>query len=152
MKIKLIMCFFIVMFFACGCSKEKNELNNNEISKTEIEKTQNISKFPQEVVLVDEDNLQINAISKGFVNNEGQILLKIINKSDEKFTISLDNLYFSEIEKKANLLCEIDSNSTINEYIKIEDIHSLEDLNDKIEGAFILNGNETNQYKFLFKT
>ena len=152
MKIKLIMCFFIVMFFACGCSKEKNELNNNEISKTEIEKTQNISKFPQEVVLVDEDNLQINAISKGFVNNEGQILLKIINKSDEKFTISLDNLYFSEIEKKANLLCEIDSNSTINEYIKIEDIHSLEDLNDKIEGAFILNGNENNQYKFLLKT
>ena len=152
MKIKLIMCFFIVMFFAGGCSKEKNELNNNEISKTEIEKTQNISKFPEEIVLVDEYNLQINAISKGFVNNKGQILLKIINKSDEKFAISLDKLYFSEIEKKANLLCEIDSNSTINEYIKIEDIHSLEDLNDKIEGAFILNGNENNQYKFLFKT
>ena len=152
MKIKLIMCFFIVMVFVGGCSKEKNALNNNEISKTEIEKTQNISKFPEEVVLVDEDNLQINAISKDFVNNEGQILLKIINKSNEKFTISLDKLYFSEIEKKANLSCEIDSNSTINEYIKIEDIHSLEDLNDKIEGAFILNGNENNQYKFLFKT
>lgn len=152
MKIKLIMCFFIVMVFAVGCSKEKNELNNNEISKTEIEKTQNISKFPEEVVLVDEDNLQINAISKDFVNNEGQILLKIINKSDEKFTISLDKLYFSEIEKKANLSCEIDSNSTINEHIKIEDINSLEDLNDKIEGAFILNGNKNNQYKFLFKT
>ena len=152
MQIKLIMCFFIVMVFVGGCSKEKNALNNNEISKTEIEKTQNISKFPEEIVLVDEDNLQINAISKDFVNNEGQILLKIINKSDEKFTISLDKLYFSEIEKKANLSCEIDSNSTINEYMEIKDINSLEDLNDKIEGAFILNGNENNQYKFLFKT
>ena len=80
------------------------------------------------------------------------IELIIENKSDELISVSLDKLFFSDKERDAHLSCNINSNSSANEYIYIESITSINDFHDKIEGTLnVLINKNNNQYEFMFK-
>ena len=80
------------------------------------------------------------------------IELIIENKSDELISVSLDKLFFSDKERDAHLSCNINSNSSDNEYIYIESITSINDFHDKIEGTLnVLINKNNNQYEFMFK-
>ena len=80
------------------------------------------------------------------------IELIIANKSDELISVSLDKLFFSDKERDAHLSCNINSNSSANEYIYIENITSINDFHDKIEGTLnVLMNKNNNQYEFMFK-
>lgn len=78
------------------------------------------------------------------------IELIIENKSDKLISVSLDKLFFSDKERDAHLLCNINSNSSANEYIY--SITSINDFHDKIEGTLnVLMNKNNNQYEFMFK-
>ena len=80
------------------------------------------------------------------------IELIIENKSDELISVNLDKLFFSDKERDAHLSCNINSNSSANEYIYIESITSINDFHDKIEGTLnVLMNKNNNQYEFMFK-
>ena len=80
------------------------------------------------------------------------IELIIENKSDELISVNLDKLFFSDKERDAHLSCNINSNSSANEYIYIESITSINDFHNKIEGTLnVLMNKNNNQYKFMFK-
>ena len=65
---------------------------------------------------------------------------------------NLDKLFFSDKERDAHLSCNINSNSSANEYIYIESITSINDFHDKIEGTLnVLMNKNNNQYEFMFK-
>ena len=135
-----------------GCSNINS--NESDVSKlTDVEESnENIRNFYENPVLVDSEDLKISAVSIQYMNDYGMIELTIENKSDELISVTLDKLFFSNKERDARLSCNINPNSSINEYIYIESISTIEDFNDKIEGTLnVLRNKNNNQYKFMFK-
>lgn len=134
-----------------GCNNTNSQEEDN-INKTELQSNnKEIKEFYEPIVLVDDKDLKINAISVQYLNNYGVIELILENKSDKTISVSLDKLFFSRIEREAHISCEIPAKSSANEYIYLEDIKSLDEFNDKIEGAFETSNATKDRYEFMFK-
>ena len=134
-----------------GCNNTNSQEEDN-INKTELQSNnKEIKEFDEPIDLVDDKDLKINAISVQYLNNYGVIELILENKSDKTILVSLDKLLFSGIEREARISCEIPAKSSANEYIYLEDIKSLDEFNDKIEGAFETSNTTKDRYKFMFK-
>jgi len=149
----LILCIYMCLVLSIvGCSNINS--NESDVSKlTDVEESnENIRNFYENPVLVDNKDLKISAVNLQYLNDYGMIELIIENKSDELISVTLDKLLFSDKERDARLSCNINPNSSINEYIYIESISTIEDFNDKIEGTLnVLRNKNNNQYKFMFK-
>ena len=150
-KYILILCIGMCMALIVGCSNiNSNKLGLDKVNKEEY--NDNIRKIYENIVLVDNEDLKISAVSFRYLNNYGTIELIIENKSDKLVSVSLDKLFFSDKEKEARLLCNINPKCGVNEYIYIESINTIKDFNDKIEGVFNVSINKNNnKYKFMFK-
>ena len=134
-----------------GCNNTNSQEEDN-INKTELQSNnKEIKEFDEPIDLVDDKDLKINAISVQYLNNYGVIEIILENKSDKTISVSLDKLLFSGIEREARISCEIPAKSSANEYIYLEDIKSLDEFNDKIEGAFETSNTTKDRYKFMFK-
>ena len=134
-----------------GCNNTNSQEEDN-INKTELQSNnKEIKEFYEPIALVDDKDLKINAISVQYLNNYGVIELILENKSDKTILVSLDKLLFSGIEREARISCEIPAKSSANEYIYLEDINSLDEFNDKIEGAFETSNATKDRYEFMFK-
>ncbi len=141
----IILCMGVfIMSLTVGCDDSSKTFNIKE-------EDLNIKEFYEELVLVDNEDLKISVVSVHYVSNYGIVELNIENKSNELIFITLDKLFFSGIERKARLLCDVNPKSSSTEYIYIEGINSLEDFNDKVEGTFNTLDKENNQYEFMFK-
>ena len=131
----------------------KKQINKNETEQAQFNK--DIREFYEPIVLVENEDLKISAISVQYLNDYGVIELILENKSNKLVSISLDKLFFSGIEIEALISCDIppksSSNEYIYEYIYIESINSLEDFNDKIEGTFNTLNTIKDKYDFMFK-
>ena len=101
--------------------------------------------------MVENEDLKISAISVQYLNHYGVIELILENKSNSSASISLDKLFFSDIETEALISCDIPPKSSLNEYIRIESINSLEYFDDKIEGTFNTLNTIKDKYDFMFK-
>ena len=133
-----------------GCNNTNSQEEDN-INKTELQSNnKEIKEFYEPIVLVDDKDLKINAISVQYLNNYGLIELILENKSDKTISVSLDKLFFSRIEREARISCKIPAKSSANEYIYLEDIKSLDEFNDKIEGAFETSNATKDRYEFMF--
>ena len=134
-----------------GCNNTNSQEEDN-INKTELQSNnKEIKEFYEPIALVDDQDLKINAISVQYLNNNGVIELILENKSDKTISVSLDKLLFSGIEREARISCEIPAKSSANEYIYLEDIKSLDEFNDKIEGVFETSNATKDRYEFMFK-
>ena len=134
-----------------GCSSTNTQGENNQ-NKTELHSNnKEVKEFYEPIALVNDKDLKISAISVQYLNNYGVIELILENKSDKTISVSLDKLFFSGIEREARISCEIPAKSSANEYIYLEDIKSLEEFNDKIEGTFETSNTTKDRYKFMFK-
>ena len=135
-----------------GCENiDSNKSDVDESIKVEAQ-NENVIDFYENPVLVDNEDLKISAVNLQYKDNAGMIELIIENKSDELISVSLDKLFFSDKERDAHLSCNINSNSSANEYIYIESITSINDFHDKIEGTLnVLINKNNNQYEFMFK-
>ena len=134
-----------------GCSSTYTQGENNQ-NKTELHSNnKEVKEFYEPIALVNDKDLKINAISVQYLNNYGVIELILENKSDKTILVSLDKLLFSGIEREARISCEIPAKSSANEYIYLEDIKSLDEFNDKIEGAFETSNATKDRYEFMFK-
>ena len=135
-----------------GCENiDSNKSDVDESIKVEAQ-NENVIDFYENPVLVDNEDLKISAVNLQYKDNAGMIELIIENKSDELISVSLDKLFFSDKERDAHLSCNINSNSSDNEYIYIESITSINDFHDKIEGTLnVLINKNNNQYEFMFK-
>ena len=137
------------LIVGCNNTNSQEEVN---INKTELQSNnKEIKEFDEPIDLVDDKDLKINAISVQYLNNYGVIELILENKSAKTILVSLDKLLFSGIEREARISCEIPAKSSANEYIYLEDIKSLDEFNDKIEGAFETSNTTKDRYKFMFK-
>ena len=134
-----------------GCSSDNlgEQDNKNETEQAQFNKE--IREFSEPIVLVENEDLKISAISVQYLNDYGVIELILENKSNKLVSISLDKLFFSGIEIEALISCDIPPKSSSNEYIYIESINSLEDFNDKIEGTFNTLNTIKDKYDFMFK-
>ena len=134
-----------------GCSSDNlgEQDNKNETEQAQFNK--DIREFYEPIVLVENEDLKISAISVQYLNDYGVIELFLENKSNKLVSISLDKLFFSGIEIEALISCDIPPKSSSNEYIYIESINSLEDFNDKIEGTFNTLNTIKDKYDFMFK-
>ena len=134
-------------------------LENIDSNKSDVDEStkvgaqnENVIDFYENPVLVDNEDLKISAVNLHYKDNAGMIELIIENKSDELISVNLDKLFFSDKERDAHLSCNINSNSSANEYIYIESITSINDFHDKIEGTLnVLMNKNNNQYEFMFK-
>ena len=130
---------------------DSNKSDVDESTKVEAQ-NENVIDFYENPVLVDNEDLKISAVNLHYKDNAGMIELIIENKSDELISVNLDKLFFSDKERDAHLSCNINSNSSANEYIYIESITSINDFHDKIEGTLnVLMNKNNNQYEFMFK-
>ena len=134
-----------------GCSSDNlgEQDNKNETEQAQFNK--DIREFYEPIVLVENEDLKISAISVQYLNGYGVIELILENKSNKSVSISLDKLFFSCIETEAQISCDIPPKSSSNEDIYIEGINSLEDFNDKIEGTFNTLNTIKDKYDFMFK-
>ena len=113
-KYILILCIGMCMALIVGCSNiNSNKLGLDKVNKEEY--NDNIRKFYENIVLVDNEDLKISAVSFRYLNNYGTIELIIENKSDKLVSVSLDKLFFSDKEKEARLLCNINPKCGVNE-------------------------------------
>ena len=152
-KYILISCICACMLsLIVGCENiDSNKSDVDESIKVEAQ-NENVIDFYENPVLVDNEDLKISAVNLQYKDNAGMIELIIENKSDELISVSLDKLFFSDKERDAHLSCNINSNSSANEYIYIESITSIDDFHDKIEGTLnVLINKNNNQYEFMFK-
>ena len=134
-----------------GCNNTNSQEEDN-INKTELQSNnKEVKEFDEPIDLVDDKDLKINAISVQYLNNYGVIELILENKSDKTISVSLDKLLFSGKEREARISCEIPAKSSANEYIYLEDINSLDEFNDKIEGVFETSNATKDRYEFMFK-
>lgn len=151
---------YILISCICACilslivgleNIDSNKSDVDESTKVEAQ-NENVIDFYENPVLVDNEDLKISAVNLHYKDNAGMIELIIENKSDELISVNLDKLFFSDKERDAHLSCNINSNSSANEYIYIESITSINDFHDKIEGTLnVLMNKNNNQYKFMFK-
>ena len=151
---------YILISCICACilslivgleNIDSNKSDVDESTKVEAQ-NENVIDFYENPVLVDNEDLKISAVNLHYQDNAGMIELIIENKSDELISVSLDKLFFSDKERDAHLSCNINSNSSANEYIYIESITSINDFHDKIEGTLnVLMNKNNNQYEFMFK-
>ena len=151
---------YILISCICACilslivgleNIDSNKSDVDESTKVEAQ-NENVIDFYENPVLVDNEDLKISAVNLHYKDNAGMIELIIENKSDELVSVSLDKLFFSDKERDAHLSCNINSNSSANEYIYIESITSINDFHNKIEGTLnVLMNKNNNQYKFMFK-
>ena len=151
---------YILISCICACilslivgleNIDSNKLDVDESTKVEAQ-NENVIDFYENPVLVDNEDLKISAVNLHYKDNAGMIELIIENKSDELISVNLDKLFFSDKERDAHLSCNINSNSSANEYIYIESITSINDFHDKIEGTLnVLMNKNNNQYEFMFK-
>ena len=151
---------YILISCICACilslivgleNIDSNKSDVDESTKVEAQ-NENVIDFYENPVLVDNEDLKISAVNLHYKDNAGMIELIIENKSDELISVSLDKLFFSDKERDAHLSCNINSNSSANEYIYIESITSINDFHDKIEGTLnVLMNKNNNQYEFMFK-
>lgn len=151
---------YILISCICACilslivGLENIDSNKSDVDKsTKVEaQNENVIDFYENPVLVDNEDLKISAVNLHYKDNAGMIELIIENKSDELISVNLDKLFFSDKERDAHLSCNINSNSSANEYIYIESITSINDFHDKIEGTLnVLMNKNNNQYEFMFK-
>ena len=152
-KYILISCICVcILSLIVGCENiDSNKSDVDESTKVEAQ-NENVIDFYENPVLVDNEDLKISAVNLHYKDNAGMIELIIENKSDELVSVSLDKLFFSDKERDAHLSCNINSNSSANEYIYIESITSINDFRDKIEGTLnVLMNKNNNQYEFMFK-
>ena len=151
---------YILISCICACilslivgleNIDSNKSDVDESTKVEAQ-NENVIDFYENPVLVDNADLKISAVNLHYKDNAGMIELIIENKSDELISVNLDKLFFSDKERDAHLSCNINSNSSANEYIYIESITSINDFHDKIEGTLnVLMNKNNNQYEFMFK-
>ena len=151
---------YILISCICACilslivgleNIDSNKSDVDESTKVEAQ-NENVIDFYENPVLVDNEDLKISAVNLHYKDNAGMIELIIENKSDELISVNLDKLFFSDKERDAHLSCNINSNSSANEYIYIESITSINDFYDKIEGTLnVLMNKNNNQYEFMFK-
>ena len=151
---------YILISCICACilslivgleNIDSNKSDVDESTKVEAQ-NENVIDFYENPVLVDNEDLKISAVNLHYKDNAGMIELIIENKSDEFISVNLDKLFFSDKERDAHLSCNINSNSSANEYIYIESITSINDFHNKIEGTLnVLMNKNNNQYKFMFK-
>ena len=151
---------YILISCICACilslivgleNIDSNKSDVDESTKVEAQ-NENVIDFYENPVLVDNEDLKISAVNLHYKDNAGMIELIIENKSDELISVNLDKLFFSDKERDAHLSCNINSNSSANEYIYIESITSINDFHDKIEGNLnVLMNKNNNQYEFMFK-
>ena len=134
---------YILISCICACilslivgleNIDSNKSDVDESTKVEAQ-NENVIDFYENPVLVDNEDLKISAVNLHYKDNAGMIELIIENKSDELISVNLDKLFFSDKERDAHLSCNINSNSSANEYIYIESITSINDFHDKIEGT-----------------
>ena len=152
-KYILISCICVcILSLIVGCENiDSNKSDVDESTKVEAQ-NENVIDFYENPVLVDNEDLKISAVNLHYKDNAGMIELIIENKSDELISVNLDKLFFSDKERDAHLSCNINSNSSANEYIYIESITSINDFHDKIEGTLnVLMNKNNNQYEFMFK-
>ena len=149
--ISCILCVYIIINSRLGKILILIKLDVDESTKVEAQ-NENVIDFYENPVLVDNEDLKISAVNLHYKDNAGMIELIIENKSDELISVNLDKLFFSDKERDAHLSCNINSNSSANEYIYIESITSINDFHDKIEGTLnVLMNKNNNQYEFMFK-
>ena len=151
---------YILISCICACilslivgleNIDSNKSDVDESTKVEAQ-NENVIDFYENPVLVDNEDLKISAVNLHYKDNAGMIELIIENKSDELISVNLDKLFFSDKERDAHLSCNINSNSSANEYIYIESITSINDFHNKIEGTLnVLMNKNNNQYEFMFK-
>ena len=149
---------YILISCICACilslivgweNIDSNKLDVDESTKVEAQ-NENVIDFYENPVLVDNEDLKISAVNLHYKDNAGMIELIIENKSDELISVNLDKLFFSDKERDAHLSCNINSNSSANEYIYIESITSINDFHNKIEGTLnVLMNKNNNQYEFM---
>ena len=154
------MSIYIIISCICACilslivgleNIDSNKSDVDESTKVEAQ-NENVIDFYENPVLVDNEDLKISAVNLHYKDNAGMIELIIENKSDELISVNLDKLFFSDKERDTHLSCNINSNSSANEYIYIESITSINDFHDKIEGTLnVLMNKNNNQYEFMFK-
>ena len=152
-KYILVSCICVcILSLIVGCENiDSNKSDVDESTKVEAQ-NENVIDFYENPVLVDNEDLKISAVNLHYKDNAGMIELIIENKSDELISVNLDKLFFSDKERDAHLSCNINSNSSANEYIYIESITSINDFHDKIEGTLnVLMNKNNNQYEFMFK-
>ena len=116
---------YILISCICACilslivgleNIDSNKSDVDESTKVEAQ-NENVIDFYENPVLVDNEDLKISAVNLHYKDNAGMIELIIENKSDELISVNLDKLFFSDKERDAHLSCNINSNSSANEYI-----------------------------------
>lgn len=152
-KYILILCVGIcVVLSIVGCGNINSNKSDVDKATESKEYNDNIRDFYENPVLVDNEDLKISVVSLQYLNDYGIIELIIENKSDELISVSVDKLFFTDKEREARLSCNINPKSSVNEYIYIESISTIEDFNNKIEGIFnVLINENSHEYKFFFK-
>ena len=135
MNKKLILpCILIIFSLLIGCSEKKMDtLGTNKID---------ISNF------IENEYCAIKTSKVDIVDNNAEFTVSIENKSNNDIEVMLNKVNLGTLVKEVEFEYKIKPNETKEGILKIKKVPNLETLNDKMEGIFLINGDE---YSFIFK-
>ncbi|SCI54021.1 Uncharacterised protein [uncultured Clostridium sp.] len=125
-----------------GCNN-----TNNNASNEEIKTNQNISN-KLDITLVDNDIINIKATEltketdKEDGYNRAQILVTIENKTDELYSVGLDNVSVGDTMEDTSFYSDVRGGKKANTDIYFENIEDINDLKTTIEGTFYITAPE----------
>ena len=138
MNKKLILpCILIIFSLLIGCSEKKiDTLGTNKIDISNNKENQNSKKFDN-AIFIENEYCAIKTSKVDIVDNNAE------------FTVSIENkVNLGTLVKEVEFEYKIKPNETKEGILKIKKVPNLETLNDKMEGIFLINGDE---YSFIFK-
>ena len=143
MNKKLILpCILIIFSLLIGCSEKKiDTLGTNKIEN------QNSKKFDN-AIFIENEYCAIKTSKVDIVDNNAEFTVSIENKSNNDIEVMLNKVNLGTLVKEVEFEYKIKPNETKEGILKIKKVPNLETLNDKMEGIFLINGDE---YSFIFK-
>ena len=149
MNKKLILpCILIIFSLLIGCSEKKiDTLGNNKIDISNNKENQNSKKFDN-AIFIENEYCAIKTSKVDIVDNNAEFTVSIENKSNNDIEVMLNKVNLGTLVKEVEFEYKIKPNETKEGILKIKKVPNLETLNDKMEGIFLINGDE---YSFIFK-
>lgn len=142
----------IVTFIKYNENKDVLERMQYKINGKKLEKIdgENLMLYSDDTapVFIDNKDFKMTVKNISIINNNAEYRLYVENKTSETMKISIDEINVGELSKNVEFEVELKGKEIIYTNLKIENISKLNDLNDKIYGAFLGNSKE---YDFIFK-
>lgn len=149
MNKKLILpCILIIFSLLIGCSEKKiDTLGTNKIDISNNKENQNSKEFDN-AIFIENEYCAIKTSKVDIVDNNAEFTVSIENKSNNDIEVMLNKVNLGTLVKEVEFEYKIKPNETKEGILKIKKVPNLETLNDKMEGIFLINGDE---YSFIFK-